>query len=72
MARHGSISDFESAREDWTSYTERLMQYFTVNDVVSEDKRQAILLSVCGAQTYGLKKNLLAPEKPTESHLQTL
>ena len=66
MPTHGSISEFEGAREDWTSYTERLQQYFTANDVTDAGKQRAILLSVCGAPAYQLIRNLVAPQKPIE------
>jgi hypothetical protein len=46
-----TIAPFDRATEDWTSYTERLEQYFAANDVESAAKQRAILLSVCGAQT---------------------
>ena len=65
-SKHGSNSEFEAGREDWISYTERLQQYFVTNDVEAVDKQKSILLSVCGAQTYQLLKNLLAPEKPSD------
>ena len=65
-SRHGVISEFEAGKEDWTSYTERLQQYFAANEIVSEDKQRAILISVCGAETYQLLKSLLAPVKPAE------
>ena len=65
-SKHGLIREFEAGREDWTSYTERLQQYFAANDVDSAEKQRAIFLSACGAHTYQLLKNLLAPEKPTE------
>ena len=67
MATHGSIGEFNPAREDWVSYSERLIQYFVANGI-SEDgpTRQAILLSSCGADTYQLICNLVAPKKPTE------
>ena len=76
MATHGSIGPFEPKEEDWTdfggdqfssdrSYTERLEQYFTANDVKDAEKQRAILLSVCGAATYKLIRSLLHPEKPT-------
>ena len=35
MATHAALGEFESTREDWTSYTERLEQYFLANDVDS-------------------------------------
>ena len=37
---HGRVGEFDSNLEDWTSYTERLQQYFTANDV-AEDKQGA-------------------------------
>ena len=35
MATHGSIGEFNASIEDWTSYTERLEQYFTANGIGS-------------------------------------
>ena len=66
-ATHGNIGEFNTKCEDWVSYTERLEQYFTANDIKPDQtgKRQAILLSVCGAATYQLIRNLVTPEKPT-------
>ena len=63
---HGTIGEYDPQREDWTSYSERLLEYFTANDVDGADKKRAILLSVVGAQTYQLIRNLVAPGKPTE------
>ena len=57
MAMHGSVGAFEDGREEWTSYTERLQQYFTANDIKTAEKQRAILLSVCGATTYQLIRN---------------
>ena len=65
MTTHGTIGPFEQGREDWTSYTERLEQYFAANGVEDAGKQRAILLSVCGAPTYQVIRNLVAPEKLT-------
>ena len=40
-AIHGTIGQFDSTQKDWTSYIERLQQYFTANDV-AEDKQRAM------------------------------
>ena len=64
---HGSVGPFDSSSEDWSSYAERLQQYFKANDVADEDKKRAILLSNSGPQTYQLVKNPLAPAKPTKN-----
>lgn len=70
MATHGSVREFNPDQEDWVSYTERLTQSFVANGISDEgDKRRAILLSSCGAATYQLIRNLMAPKKPTERPL---
>ena len=72
MATHGTLGEFDSSREDWTSYSERLEQYFHANDVDSPEKQRAILLSVCGASTYQLIWDLVAPAKPTSKSFDEL
>ena len=52
MATHGSLSEFDSTKDDWTSYVERMDFYFIANDVTSDAKKRAILLSACGAPTF--------------------
>ena len=67
MATHGTVGEFNSTREDWVSYTKRLVQYFVANGIAEEgDKRKPILLSSCGAATYQLIRNLVAPDKLTD------
>ena len=46
---------------------ERLEQYFLVNEVEDVAKRRAILLSVCGSETYALARDLLQPARPAET-----
>ena len=65
MATHGHIEAFDRSIDDWTAYCECLEQYFAANDVGEVHKKHAILLSYCGAPTYWLIRNLVAPEKPT-------
>ena len=43
MATHGTLGEFDAGNEDWTSYSERLEQYFHANDVKDADKQRAIL-----------------------------
>ena len=64
MATHGSIGEFDSDKETWTAYTERLQEYFLANDVDVAEKQRAILLSVCGAATYQLIRDLVSPARP--------
>ena len=53
-SNHGHIGEFNNQLEDWRSYTERLQNYFIANNIKSEAKQHAILLSVCGPRTYKL------------------
>ena len=66
MANHGTIGEYDPQKEDWTSYSERLQEYFTANDMDAAAKKRAILLSVVGSSTYQLIRNLVALAKPIE------
>ena len=55
--------------EDWPTYIERLEQFFTANDVNTAEKKVATLLTVVGANTYALIKDLVAPNKPAMKEL---
>ena len=72
MSSFNIVGEFDSAREDWLSYTERLQQFFAANDITNATKQRAILLSACGASTYQLIRNLLAPEKPSTKSFDEL
>ena len=63
---HGSVGVFDSSQEEWNEYAERLMHYFVANDIVAEEKRRAILLSVVGPGTFRLLKTLASPKKLEE------
>jgi len=54
MATHRHIGELDRRAEDWMVYCEHLEQYFLANDVAGGNKQRAILLSVCGADTYQL------------------
>ena len=67
MVTYGSIGEFNPAREDWVTYSECPIQYFVANGISEEGPtRRAILLSSCGADTYQLIHNLVAPKKLKE------
>ena len=46
-----------------------MQQYFTANDIATDNKKRAILLSTCGAETYQLIRSLVALQKPTDKSL---
>ncbi|VDI37928.1 Hypothetical predicted protein [Mytilus galloprovincialis] len=59
----GKIEPFDDSTETWSSYVERLEQYFAVNALENEKKVPA-LLTLLGGKTYGLLRNLTLPDKP--------
>ena len=63
MATYGSIGEFDSEKEEWIPYIERLDEYFIANGVEDETKKRAILLSSCGHSTYQIARRLFAPTK---------
>ena len=67
---HGVAVAFDPAIEDWLElgleYVERLSHYFAANDIVSEDKKKAILLNAVGPSTYRLIRTLASPSKVTD------
>ena len=64
MSVHSKIDVFDPAVEDWSTHIERLQHYFVANDITTEVKKQAVLLTVCGLETYSLACHLVAPAKP--------
>ena len=64
MATVGSLSEFDEEDGDWVEYIERLQHFFLANDIDDEGKQRLILLSVCGAKTYKLIRNIATPQKP--------
>ena len=71
MASIGKIEEFNK-NDSWVEYTERVEQYFAANEITDNHKKRAILLSVCGAKTYKLIRNLVNPRKPTEKSFAEL
>ena len=72
MAAHGTLSEFDPQKEDWISYSEWLQAYFAANKIESAEKKQAILLSVVGEETYQLMQSLVAPLKPAAKGFDAL
>ena len=71
MATYGKVEEYKED-EEWVEYVERLTHYFTANEIEDEGKQRSILLSVCGAKTYKLIRNLVAPEKPDSKSFKEL
>ena len=59
MATHGTVSQYQQSKENWTTYIERSNHYFIANDVTDEGKKHSILLSANGSSTNQLIRNLV-------------
>ena len=70
MASVGKIGVFESEKEEWRHYIERLEFYFEANDVKDDGKKKAILLSVCGPAAYRTIRSASAAPLTTASYHQ--
>ena len=66
----GHIEEFDGAKGDWPLYVERLEHFFAVSE--DGDKRRAVLLSVMGAATYKILRNVVSPSKPGGKTYATL
>lgn len=64
--KHGNIEEFDINSHNWDEYVERLEHYFVANEVEEENQQRAILLTVCGSKTYGLIRNIVSPDKPSD------
>ena len=71
MALLGTVKEWDCAEEIWTYYIERVKFFFAANDVSTEGKKRAILLSVVGAKHYAVLKRL-AENKPEEKTFEEL
>lgn len=63
MALIGEIPKFYSQNDDWQVFTERLEQFFEINDV-AEDKKRAILITSISDDVYKLLRDVCHPVLP--------
>ena len=59
----GRVEEFDSNKDDWQQYVERLEHFFQANDVDGAENKRAVFLSVIGSATYKILRN---PAKPGE------
>ena len=71
MALIGKVEEYDE-KESWVEYTDCLEQYFSANEITDNGKKRGVLLSVCGAKTYQLIRNLVNPRKPTDKSFAEL
>ena len=61
----GRIEEFDGSG-DWTQYVKQLENFFAANDIDAENKKRAVFLSVVGASTYKILRNIVSPDKPAD------
>lgn len=71
MALIGNVPEFKSEKDDWSVYSERLEQFFEINDI-PEEKRNAFLISSVGADTYKTIRDLCHPTLPKDKTFDEL
>ena len=49
---HGTLTAFDSSTTSWRSYVQQLDYYFIANEITTDKKKVAILLSACGQSTF--------------------
>ena len=54
----GQMTEFNPDNEDFANYVERLTSYFVINGV-PDSKRSHMLITLIGAKTYGILKDLI-------------
>ena len=62
-AVYGKVDSFDSKKEDFQLYVERLNHYFVANSITEEGKKRAIFCTVVGETTYKLLRSLIHPTK---------
>lgn len=63
MALIGEIPVFYSGSSDWSVYTERLEQFFEINDIAAE-KKKALLITSIGEDVYKTLRDVCHPVLP--------
>lgn len=61
----GKLSEFNLSTGSWSTYVERLEQYFVVN-VVKPEMHVPTLIACVGDETYELMVDMCNPKKPSE------
>ena len=62
----GKLEEFDSSRELWAHYVQRLEQFFAANHLKDGGRRRAIFLLAAGVSTYRLLRNLVSAKIPGE------
>lgn len=67
----GELPTFYAGSSDWQIYTERLEQFFEVNEIPAE-KKKALLLTSVGDDTYKTLRDVCHPQLPKDKTFDEL
>ena len=70
--RIGSLETFDVAAGNWASYSARLTQFLTANNITDPDQQKATMLTVIGGPAFDLLRDLLAPDEPSSKTFDEL
>ena len=71
MSIIGNVGPYVDSEEDFESYCSRVALFFYANSVKAE-KKVCTFLTVVGARTFSLVKDLVAPKNPAECTYEEL
>ena len=57
----GCIDEFNPREASWKAYIEHLQNYYHANGIGDDARKKAILMSVCGSETFTFLRNLAMP-----------
>lgn len=72
MPTYGRIDEYDSKKEEWPQYVERLNHFFVVNAITDAERKRAILLTVIGPASFKLLRSLLHPTKLEDKSFKEL
>ena len=72
MALFGKIDQFDIHDDEFGEYLERVEQYFVAHDIVDDNKKVAVFITVIGKETYGVLRSLLAQMKPQDKNFKQI
>ena len=72
MSSIGKIEEFKPEEEAITAYLERMELFFAAANGIKEEKKVTVFLTVVGATTYTLLRDLVSPAKPKEKTFEEL
>ena len=58
----GQVGEFDSTRESWPEYQERLGYFMVANKVKEAERKKAVLITSIGSATFSLLRSIATPD----------